>query len=68
MNVNVSEAEHQGEAIVQFIDDQLIDLVVIGDTSRGVIGRMLMGSVSRFVLHHAACSVWIVRGKSESES
>lgn len=66
--INVIESEHVGEAIVQFVNDQPSDLVVIGDTGRSAIGRMLMGSVSRFVLHHAECSVWIVRANSQTES
>ena len=65
---HVLESEHLGEAVVQFIDNQSSDLVVVGDTGRSAIGRMVMGSVSRFVLHHAACSVWIVRDNAHSKT
>lgn len=37
------------------------DLVVVGARGLGVIGRLLLGSVSESVLTHAACSVLIVR-------
>lgn len=42
------------------------DLIVVGSHGYGFFGRMLLGSVSDFVLHHAPCSVLIVRDKSET--
>jgi nucleotide-binding universal stress UspA family protein len=37
------------------------DLVVVGSHGSGVIKRVLLGSVSHHVLHHAPCPVMIVR-------
>ncbi|MGP3910509.1 universal stress protein [Nonomuraea sp. 10N515B] len=37
------------------------DLLVVGSHGRGALGSMLMGSVSRGVLHHARCPVAVVR-------
>lgn len=58
---HVVEADHVGTAITDFADSHRSDFLVVGDTERGVLGRLFLGSVSRFVLRHAACSVWIAR-------
>lgn len=42
------------------------DLVVIGSHGRSGLGSIVLGSVSRGVLHHARCSVAVVRAESVS--
>ena len=37
------------------------DLIVVGSHGRGALGSLFLGSVSRGVLHHARCSVAVVR-------
>lgn len=55
-----------GEQIVSAASDA--DLVVIGARGLGAFGRLLLGSVSEYVLHHAACPVLVVRGGGRSPS
>lgn len=57
------EAEHVGEAVIRFITQQESDLVLVGDSHRGAVRRLALGSTSRYVLRHSECSVWIAREK-----
>jgi nucleotide-binding universal stress UspA family protein len=58
---HVIEGSHIGETLVQFTKKNNTDLVVLGSTGFGLVARFLLGSVSRFVLRHARCSVLIAR-------
>ena len=57
------ESDHIGDGIVRFTEEQDCDLVVMGNTSRSKLGQLVLGSVSRYVLRHAPCSVWITRNR-----
>ncbi|NND97275.1 MAG: universal stress protein [Pirellulaceae bacterium] len=59
----VIDGEHVGEELVRFVEDDDSDLLVIGETPRALLGRLVLGSNSRFVLRHAPCSVWITRNR-----
>lgn len=37
------------------------DLIVVGSHGYGLLDRVLLGSISSFVVHHAPCSVLVVR-------
>ena len=39
------------------------DIIVIGSHGRGFWGRMLLGSITDSLVHHAPCSVLVVRRK-----
>ncbi len=58
---HVVESGHVGKRLVQFAEENATDMVVMGSTGRSLLARFLLGSVSRFVLRHAPCSVWISR-------
>jgi nucleotide-binding universal stress UspA family protein len=49
-----------GDAVVSAAADHDADLVVVGSRGHGALSRIVLGSVGRFVLHHATCSVLVV--------
>jgi nucleotide-binding universal stress UspA family protein len=51
--------------IVATADDFDSDLVVVGARGLGGMARVLLGSVSQKVLHHARCPVLIVKERSK---
>jgi nucleotide-binding universal stress UspA family protein len=54
---------HVGEGLVNYLEANDVDLVVVGETPRGRLGRVLMGSKTRYILRYAPCSVWITRNR-----
>ena len=62
-NIKVSSEVLKGSPEHQIVDEARhwkADLIVVGSHGRGFWGRML-GSVSDAVVHHAPCSVLVVR-------
>ena len=53
--------DEPGSAIVAAAKDWNADLIVVGSHGHGFLGRMVLGSVSDFVVHNAPCSVMVVR-------
>ena len=54
-----------GEAIVEAASSEQVDLIVVGSHGRGGVGRLLLGSVSDFVVRRAPCPVLVVRGRQD---
>ena len=50
-----------GQEIVEKAEEWGADLIVLGSRGLGAWNRVLLGSVSNAVVHHAKCSVEIVR-------
>lgn len=61
VHARVLAAEHVGEGILHAANDFQSQLILIGNTGRSLIPRLLLGSVSSYVLRHAKQSVWVVR-------
>ncbi|WP_084965799.1 universal stress protein [Thermoactinospora rubra] len=57
---------HPVDALCQASD--AADLVVVGSHGRGAVGSLLLGSVSRGVLHHARSAVAVVRSSRAAAS
>jgi nucleotide-binding universal stress UspA family protein len=49
------------ESILEVAHAEEADLIVLGSHGRGPIGRLILGSVSRYVVQHAAVPVVVVR-------
>jgi len=52
--------------IVAFATEWDADLVIMGSHGRTGVQRLLLGSVARSVLHHASCSVLVVRRHADA--
>jgi nucleotide-binding universal stress UspA family protein len=50
------------ETLIEAAKQWQADLIVIGSHGRGFWGRMLLGSITDALVHHAPCSVLVVRG------
>lgn len=67
--LRISSAVLEGpprEVIVDEAERWGADLIVMGSRGLGAFGRLLLGSVSNAVVHHAKCSVEIVRNKANA--
>jgi nucleotide-binding universal stress UspA family protein len=63
---SVVQGEPRGK-IVDVARKWHADLIVLGSHGRHGLERFLMGSVSEAVVHHAPCSVHVVRLRSKRE-
>lgn len=52
---------HRSEAILEYAKKSRADLIVIGSRGLSAVERYVLGSVSEVVVHHAPCSVLVVR-------
>ena len=68
-----SSADPIGRCIVQFAEDEHIDVAILGDRGMGNIKESLLksiglGSVSYFCAHHLRCPVLVVKNDDEVQS
>jgi len=67
--VHATSEFRQGDAVEEICaaaEETSADLVVLGAHGWGPLKRIVFGSVSSAVLHHASCPVVVVRGEAES--
>ena len=50
-----------GEAIVAAAEEEHVDMVVVGSHGRDAVGRLLLGSVSEYVVRHSKRPVLVAR-------
>lgn len=50
-----------GNVITSFVEDEDIDLVIMGNSGKGSISSFIMGSVSQYVIHHIKVPVMIIK-------
>ncbi|MGB7324101.1 MAG: universal stress protein [Rubripirellula sp.] len=67
VSLQVPRVHHIGDAIATAAETNHDDLVVVGDAGHSLIGEMLLGSTTKYVLRHAPCSVWISRHHRREE-
>jgi nucleotide-binding universal stress UspA family protein len=63
----VETALLEGDAVdrvVEYAEKHRPDLIVVGSRGLSTTGRFLLGSVSDGILHHAHCSVLVVKSTS----
>jgi nucleotide-binding universal stress UspA family protein len=52
---------HPAKQIIYHADENGTDLIVMGHRGKGFFERLLLGSISKQVVHYANCAVMIVR-------
>ena len=52
---------HPAEQIIHWADKNHVDLIVMGHQTKNTFGRWLLGSTPDKVVHHAPCTVTIVK-------
>ncbi|NJO40113.1 MAG: universal stress protein [Cyanobacteria bacterium CRU_2_1] len=56
-----------GQGICQAAHRWNADLIVLGRRGRTGLAEVLLGSVSNYVMHHAACAVLVIQANAVSE-
>ncbi|MFN3190566.1 MAG: universal stress protein [Aureliella sp.] len=59
--IHLSSERHIGDAIVRRAEETGSNMIVMGDSGHSPLGKLILGSTTKYVLRHAPCSVWISR-------
>jgi len=60
-NGRLAETDGEGEAIVEFAEENDVDLIIVGGHSRSPSGKAVFGSTAQEVMLNAPCPVTFVR-------
>lgn len=52
---------HPAEQIIHWAEKHDVDVIVVGHQTRSVFGRWLLGSTPDKIVHHAPCTVIVVK-------
>lgn len=52
---------HSGTVIVRVAEREGADLIVMGALGRSMVEKVLVGSISRYVVRHAPCAICLVK-------
>ena len=52
--------------ITRVAEEDSFDVIVVGSHGSGFVKRVLLGSVSQHLLHHAPCAVLVVRARDHN--
>eukprot|EP00298_Acanthocystis_sp_HF-20_P005124 c15386_g1_i1.p1 GENE.c15386_g1_i1~~c15386_g1_i1.p1 ORF type:complete len:161 (+),score=69.84 c15386_g1_i1:29-484(+) len=47
--------------VLRFAQERQVDMIVVGSRGLGQVKRMLLGSFSTYISHHATCSVLVAK-------
>ncbi len=50
-----------GDKVCEYADDHEIDLIIVGSRGLGGVKKLLLGSVSTNIVHHATCPILIIK-------
>lgn len=53
--------ENPGKQICQYAEEKQIDLIIMGSRGLGKVRKILLGSVSNYVVQRAMCPIFIVK-------
>jgi nucleotide-binding universal stress UspA family protein len=58
-----AEMGEPGRRICELASHWGADLIILGQSSRGLLAECILGSVTSYVVHHAPCSVLLIKRK-----
>lgn len=60
---SIVQSDHVGSALCEIAREKNSDLVIVGDTGRSELSKLVLGSVPNYVLRHSDSSVLICRAR-----
>ncbi|MGB5281672.1 MAG: universal stress protein [Arenicellales bacterium] len=64
VTTELREGENVSDEVLRAAEENESDLTMIGCKDKGIIRRLLLGSITHRIIRYARCSVWAVRDKN----